>query len=59
MLYSASRHHPSAHRGTVLDVAAPTSAFAPSPELASDVDAGRCGWRQMERCFTLEMRERY
>lgn len=59
MLYIASRHTPSAHRGTVLDVASPTSAFAPSAELQADVDAGRCGWRQLERRYTQEMRERY
>jgi uncharacterized protein YeaO (DUF488 family)/endogenous inhibitor of DNA gyrase (YacG/DUF329 family) len=59
MLYTASRHAPSAHRGTVLDVAAPASAFAPSPELAADVATGRCGWRQLERRYTAEMREHY
>jgi uncharacterized protein YeaO (DUF488 family)/endogenous inhibitor of DNA gyrase (YacG/DUF329 family) len=59
MLYTAGRSDRSAHRGTVLDVAAPTSAFAPSPALQADVAAGRCGWRQLERRYTAEMRERY
>ena len=59
MLHTACRHDPGAHRGTVLDVAAPTSAFAPSTELQANVAAGRCGWRQLERRYTAEMRTRY
>ena len=59
MLYTASTHDPSALRGTVLDVSRPDSAFAPSPGLRADVAAGRCGWRQLERRDTAEMRERF
>jgi uncharacterized protein YeaO (DUF488 family) len=59
MLYTGSTSTPEAHRGTVLDVCRPGSAFAPSPELQADVDAGRCGWRQLERRYTEEMRTCY
>jgi uncharacterized protein YeaO (DUF488 family) len=59
MRYTASRHAPSAYRGTALDVASPTSALAPSAELAAAGAAGRCGWRQRERRYTAEMRGRY
>jgi len=59
MRYTAGRSDRSAHRGTVLDVGRPDSAFAPSDGLRAEVDAGRCGWRQLERRSTEEMRERY
>jgi hypothetical protein len=59
MLYTASRHDPDAYLGTVLDVSRPASAFAPAADLQADVDSGRCGWLQLQRRYTAEMRERY
>jgi uncharacterized protein YeaO (DUF488 family) len=60
MLYSASTTDRLAHYGTVLAVTrASGSAFAPSAELLADFSAGRCGWRQLERRYTQEMRDLY
>ena len=59
MLFTAAKSDPSKHGSTVPDVGRPESVFAPTAELQADVDAGRCGWRQLERRYTEAMRARY
>jgi hypothetical protein len=60
MLYSACTTDPQAHYGIVLAVTrAAGSTFAPSAGLLADFRAGRCGWRQLERRYTQEMRDHY
>jgi hypothetical protein len=60
VLYTACHLDEDAHLGTVLDVRrAAGSPFAPSARLEADYAAGRCGWRELERRYTEEMRTLY